>query len=92
MAEPSGIVTSATNAACSVQPAVTLGIGATVGGTGVFVAGTGVFEGGGGSVLTRIPLNGNGVSVNATVGEGVGAASQAVSSTANVTTSIHLAT
>jgi len=39
-----------------------------VGGTDVKVAGTGVFVAGGGSVLTRIPLSANGVSVGVGVG------------------------
>jgi len=55
------------NAAPITQPGVADGATVFVG-SGVAVAGTGVFVAGGGSVLTRIPLNGNGVSVGTGVG------------------------
>jgi hypothetical protein len=82
MSEPSGIVTSATNAALITQPGVAEGCTARGGGIGVRVAGIGVFVAGGGSVLTRIPLSGRGVSDGTWVGvPATGSEAQAASHT-----------
>ncbi len=73
------------NAAPITQPGVADGAAVFVG-SGVAVAGTGVFVAGGGSVLTRIPLNDNGVSVGTGVGVPVAdPESQAVNNAASAT-------